>query len=69
MSFREMASLVEAEYEIKDVVYLVTDPEQTPWIVTAVILRDTCINYELSHGTETREFYAFEITPEKKFDF
>jgi len=52
------------EYEIEETVYLTTDKEQLPRIVTGFSLRPfNSVSYYLSHGTQETIHYAFEISP------
>jgi hypothetical protein len=66
---------IEAEYTvdfgaqpmffIKDVVYLRTDKEQCPRIVTGITIREGSVTYGLSHGAAESWHYGFEITKEE----
>lgn len=48
-----------------DILYLKTDVEQLPRIVTGIMLRKDSVCYELSCGTESSDHYSFEFTKEK----
>lgn len=51
-------------YEIGDEVYLKTDFDQLLRIVTGIIVRPSCVVYELSQGSANSEHYDFEISRE-----
>lgn len=57
--------VIENKFNFGDVVYLKTDPEQRPRIVTTFSVGATSILYELSSGTITSWHRDFEITYEK----
>jgi hypothetical protein len=53
-------------FNIEDLVYLKTDPDQKKRIVTAMLIRPGgSYSYELSCGTEAKWFYEFEISAER----
>lgn len=54
------------KYNIGDVVYLKTDPEQYPSIVTGILLKpDNLIMYEISGYDDVSYRYDFELTIDK----
>ena len=55
------------KFELKQTVYLKTDTEQSPRIVTAMTIRDTSIIYELSCGTVTTWHIAYEISEDRVY--
>ena len=57
--------IIENKFDIKQLVYLVTDNEQKLRIVTAIIVRETCVMYELYCGTRISIHYDYEITLER----
>ncbi|MDJ0367393.1 hypothetical protein QMK33_19770 [Hymenobacter sp. H14-R3] len=58
--------IIENEFEIGQMVYLRTDSDQLPRLVTALIYRaGGYMTYELSHGTATSWHNALEFTLEK----
>lgn len=59
--------IVENKYEIGQIVYLVTDPEQVPRMVTQVIVSPTGVFYKLAQGTVDGDYYEIEISAEKTF--
>jgi hypothetical protein len=53
-------------YDIGEILYLKTDPEQREMIVTAIIIRpEGLIKYELRCGTEVSEHYNVELSDTK----
>lgn len=51
------------KYDIQDVVYLVTDMEQTERIIISIsILPNNLIIYSLMCGTESSDHYEFELS-------
>lgn len=44
--------VIENNYEFGDIVYLITDPDQRPRIVTGILCNPGLIEYRLSCGTE-----------------
>jgi hypothetical protein len=58
--------IIENKYAYGDIVFLKTDVEQQPRIVTCIIACPAGdILYELSCGTTSSKHYDFEITIEK----
>lgn len=55
----------ELAYDLGQVVYLKTDVEQKPRIVTGITIRETGIVYELSSGTDAYNHYGFELSSTK----
>lgn len=53
------------KYSIEEIVYLKTDPEQLPRMVTCIELRKNSVSYQLSCGTQVSYHYDFEISKEK----
>lgn len=56
--------VIDCEYQVKETVYLTTDTEQRPRLVTAILVRESHIMYYLSCGTEETSHYHFEISKE-----
>jgi hypothetical protein len=52
------------KFDLSNIVYLKTDPEQYKRIITAIVLHQGSIMYELSVGEETSYHYDFEISSE-----
>lgn len=53
------------KYSIGQTVYLITDDEQLPRLVTGLVLGPASVTYELSCGVALSRHYDFEITIEK----
>lgn len=51
--------------KLGDLVYLRTDKDQLPRIITAIIIRPTGTCYELSQGTVTSNHYDFEFSTDR----
>lgn len=60
---------IDNKYNIGDVVYLVTDAEQLPRIVTAITLTKYELIYEVYAGTVQSKHYDFELSLEKSYSF
>lgn len=57
---------VTVEYIYSDIVYLKTDPQQLPRMVTAIKLcADGGILYQLTAGTVYSDHYGIELSSEK----
>lgn len=55
--------MIPIKYELGQVVYLITDPDQRERIVTAIIIRPSAIIYELTKSDQgSSEHYEFEIS-------
>ena len=59
--------MIENKYDFKQIVYLVTDDEQLPRMVTCIKIFPNDILYGLSCGTIETSHYEFEISLEKSF--
>jgi len=56
----------EIEFKIKETVYLLTDKEQKPRLVTGIQLRPfNSVTYGLTEGTNETWHYGFEINKER----
>lgn len=53
------------DFDIEDIVYLRTDPEQLERLVTGINLRKSGVMYLLSCGTNDSLHYGFEIAKER----
>jgi hypothetical protein len=58
--------IVDNKFEIAQIVYLITDNEQLPRIVTAITIRQLGLVYELSQGASTSSHFDYEISTEKE---
>ena len=57
---------IPVEFDIKDRVYLITDPDQDKRIVTGILIKpNKTIMYELTYLEEISYHYGFEITNDK----
>lgn len=52
---------IEVDYNIGEIVYLRTDSDQQPRLVSGISIRITSIMYELSKGETCSSHYSFEI--------
>lgn len=57
--------IVDNLFEIGELVYLTTDPEQLQRMVTCFIVNKYDIIYELQSGTTSSRHYDYEISKEK----
>ena len=57
---------IEVEFEIRDTVYLITDPEQNARMVIGINVRDGGLTYNVVHGTQDSWHYGFEMSGEKR---
>jgi len=58
--------ILENEYDLGEIVYARTDPEQKEYIVDELsVLPGGTIIYECRHATEPGRFYSIELTREK----
>lgn len=60
-----MSMRINNKFSLEDVVYLVTDSEQTPHIITGIIVHPGGLTYMASTGGEVTEHYDFELSYEK----
>jgi len=61
-----MAIKINNKFNIKDIVYLVTDPDQRKWIITYITIHDNnSFLYGVSCGVETTDCYEFELSADK----
>jgi hypothetical protein len=56
---------IQNKYNIGQIVYLTTDPQQYKRIISAIVIHEYGLIYELSVGEETTYHEAFEISLEK----
>ncbi len=56
--------IVDNKFEIGNIVYLKTDNDQLPRIVTSIHLKPNLLVYELSSGGNSSWHYEFEISNE-----
>lgn len=58
---------METKFNIEDIVFLITDIDQKPRIVTGLIIRKNSIIYYLTCGTDETSHYDYEIVKEKNY--
>jgi hypothetical protein len=58
--------VIENKYEVEQIVYLKTDGDQLPRMVTSIVVNKYDLLYELTNGTFVSKHYDFEITDEKQ---
>jgi hypothetical protein len=58
--------IIKNDFNIEDIVYLKSDPEQLPRFVTAIVVyKATILKYELTCGVDITEHWAFEISDDR----
>jgi hypothetical protein len=57
--------VIDNRFNFGDVVYLVTDVDQNPRILTRIVVSRDSVIYELSCGERISSHYDIEITSEK----
>ena len=60
-----MIVTIETKFNIKDRVYVITDPNQDLGIVTRIIISVSEVVYEVSRDSRVNAFWEFELTKEK----
>ena len=58
--------VIENGYEIGQTVYLITDVDQRPRLITAIVVNKYDMFYEVTSGTEVSRHYDFEISQKKQ---
>lgn len=56
--------IIDNKFEIGQKVFLITDPEQKPRLVTGLTITPHNITYQLSSGSENSYHYDFEMSEE-----
>jgi hypothetical protein len=56
------------KFEIGEIVYLVTDPEQFPRLVFGFLVSENSLLYRLACGVVTSDHYSMEISKEKNYN-
>jgi hypothetical protein len=56
---------VKIQFDIGDIVFLRTDPEQNERMITRFMVSKPSIEYEVVCGTEVSLHYGFELSKEK----
>jgi len=57
--------LISADFELGQTIYVKTDMEQRPYIVTAITVRPGHLTYQVTNNDVQCHFYDFEMTVEK----
>jgi len=62
--------LIDNKYGLGQIVYVITEGDQNPWIITCILVREReSISYSVSSGIENATFYEYELAPEKDIAF
>lgn len=61
-----MTTTIEHRYKIGQIVYLRTDVEQLPWMVTILQVTPNGVCYELSQGMVSNTFWEHEISAQRQ---
>lgn len=56
---------IENKFKLKQVVYLKTDQDQKPRIVTSITIKPNDLLYEVSCGSDASDHFDFEMSAEK----
>lgn len=56
---------IDNRFNLKQTVYLKTDTDQKPRIVTGILVKPSDLLYELSCGADNSNHFDFEISKEK----
>lgn len=56
---------LKTEYDIEDIVYIKSDPDQLPHTVIGIIIKPGAVQYELSYQGEVCILYNFELSKVK----
>jgi len=57
--------IITAEYTLGDTIYIKTDIDQRPYIVTGISIRPGHLTYQVTNSEVKCDFYDFEISAEK----
>lgn len=58
---------IDNDFQIKDTVYLKHDVDQKPRMITAIIIQETAILYEMISGIEVSSHYGWELNNDKQY--
>lgn len=61
--------VIENKYNISDIVYLITDKEQLPRIVTGINVKPVGLVYVLQNGVTETFHYEIELVSEKQLQY
>lgn len=60
--------VIDNKYEIGDIVFLITDVDRKPRIVSSIeVFMNGELMYRLMQGTQYSSHYSFEITEERNY--
>lgn len=57
--------VISSAFELGETIYIKTDIEQRPYMVTAITIRPGHITYQVTNSDVNCHFYDFEISVEK----
>lgn len=60
---------IDNKFNLGQIVYFHTDPEQKKYIVVGLIFRENSIRYEVSHIGDTQWVSGYELTDEEDIVF
>jgi hypothetical protein len=60
--------MTKTKYEIGEIVYLVTDPDQSRFMITGILIRSSGTVYELSCGLDVSFHTDIEISSKRNND-
>jgi len=58
---------IKLDFEIGDIVFLITDEDQVKRMVTGIFLTQNEVIYYLSKGTDETKHYGFEMSYHKNY--
>lgn len=56
---------IDNKFDIKQTVYLITDPEQLPHIVTGILIKEKTLIYECAIMANTDYYSDYELSSQK----
>lgn len=57
---------INVKYNITDLVYVITDPDQNQGVITGYLVDQDSILYRVSVGSQSNYYYGFELSTERK---
>lgn len=57
--------VISSEFQLGQTIYIKTDMEQKPYIVTAITIRPGHLTYQVTNSDVQCHFYDFEMSVEK----
>lgn len=58
--------IIENKFDIGQTVYLITDEDQHPRLITSIIVNKYDLMYQMNNGTLQSTHYDYEISAEKQ---